>query len=153
MSVLTVDVIQGAVSYYVYTEILSPSSKTSHFNRAVTRIRSHPDCVALLGGPGPQIAAYGEPSFSRWARNRFIASTSETDKWGTEHMRFKFYVEGSRNQGVVNVHLTRRPGQEEWEYQSMVCDVKGERRVVVEQKEEVGRGKGQGPKIFGARWW
>ncbi|ORY09500.1 TIM21-domain-containing protein [Clohesyomyces aquaticus] len=142
----------GAVSYLLYTEVFSPSSKTSHFNRTVTRIRASPRITSLLG-PGPQISAHGEPSWSRWARNRNIASSSETDRWGTEHLHLKFYVEGPLNQGVVHVHMTRKPSQSEFEYNTLAVDVKGHSRIYLENREDEGLGKRGGPKIFGARWW
>ncbi|KAI8938395.1 hypothetical protein NX059_004291 [Plenodomus lindquistii] len=139
----------GGVATLLFTDILSPSSKTSHFNRVVSMIRSDPRCQKLLG-PGSQISAHGEASWSRWARNRYISSTQETDKWGTEHMRLRFYVEGPLGQGVVNVHATRRPSQDEFEYSEVAVDVKGQQRIDLvagEKKERVA------PKFFGARWW
>ncbi|KAF2748743.1 mitochondrial import inner membrane translocase subunit Tim21 [Sporormia fimetaria CBS 119925] len=144
-------VLTGAIGYLLFSDIFSPNSKTSHFNRAVTKIRASRECQALLG-PGSQIEAHGEPSFSRWARNRFIASTSETDQWGTEHMRFKFYLTGPKNEGVVHVHLARKPSEDEWVYRTLAVDVKGEKRVWLEGGEGEDGGR-KGPKIFGARWW
>ncbi|KAF2113474.1 TIM21-domain-containing protein [Lophiotrema nucula] len=141
----------GAVGFLLFTDVFSTDSKTAHFNRATTRIRSDPKCIALLG-PGNQISAHGEASWSRWARNRFIQSTTETDKWGTEHFRFRFYVEGPLNQGVVHVHLQRRPSQSEYEYVVLAVDVKGHQRYYLENAEERKGGK-VAPKIFGARWW
>ncbi|KAH7359547.1 TIM21-domain-containing protein [Pyrenochaeta sp. MPI-SDFR-AT-0127] len=139
----------GGVGYFLFSDVFSPSSKTAHFNRATTLIRSDSRCQKLLG-PGAQISAHGEASWSRWARNRYISSTTETDKWGTEHLRFKFYVEGPLGQGVVHVHLIKRPSQNEYEYETLAVDVKGHQRidlVAEEKKEKVA------PKIFGARWW
>jgi len=86
------------------------------------------------------------------ARNRFLASTSETDKWGTEHFKFKFYVEGPKGQGVVHVHLTKRPSQNDYEYHMLAVDVKGHQRVYLENADER-KGSKAAPKIFGARWW
>jgi import inner membrane translocase subunit TIM21 len=141
--------IKGGVGYFLFSDVFSPDSKTAHFNRAVTLIRSDSRCEALLG-PSSQIAAYGEASWSRLARNRYISSTTETDKWGTEHLRFRFYVEGPLGQGVVHVHLIKRPSQSEYEYQELAVDVKGHQRVNLIEEEK--RDK-VAPKIFGARWW
>ncbi|CBX90679.1 hypothetical protein LEMA_P057130.1 [Plenodomus lingam JN3] len=146
---LTGDTGQGTIATLLFTDVFSPSSKTAHFNRAVTQIRNDPRCQKLLG-PGPQIAAHGEDSWSRWARNRYISSTEETDKWGTQHMRMRFYVEGSLGQGVVHVHLTRRPSQSEYECVELTVNVKGHQSIDLvagEKKERVA------PKFFGARWW
>ncbi|KAF2180544.1 import inner membrane translocase subunit tim-21, mitochondrial [Zopfia rhizophila CBS 207.26] len=144
-------VMTGAVSYLLYKEVFSTDSKTAHFNRVTDQIRGDPRCTKLLGDSS-KIKSYGEPSWSRWARNRFIASTTETDRWGTEHLRMKFYVEGPLNQGVVHVHMTKRPSQDEYVYQTLAVDVKGHSRIYLENADEE-VGKKAAPKIFGARWW
>jgi import inner membrane translocase subunit TIM21 len=133
----------------MFSDVFSPSSRTAHFNRAVTMIRADPRCQALLG-PSNEITAHGEASWARYAKNRFISSTTETDRWGTEHMRIRFYVEGPLGQGVVHVHLVKRPSQSDYEHQELVVDVKGHQRIDLvegEKKDKVA------PKIFGARWW
>ena len=142
-------VVQAGVGYFLFSDVFSPSSKTAYFNRATSLVRADARCQKLLG-PGPEIAAYGEPSWSRWARNRHISSTEETDKWGTEHLRFKFYVEGPLGQGVVHVHLTKRPSQTEYEYETLAVDVKGHPRSDLAAGQKRDR---VAPKIFGARWW
>jgi import inner membrane translocase subunit TIM21 len=141
---------QGTISYFLFTDVFSPSSKTAYFNRSTTLIRNSPACQALLG-PGPEIAAYGESSWSRLSRNRYISSTNEIDKWGTEHLKFRFYVEGPLGQGTVHVHLSKRPSQNEFIYQELSVDVKGHKRIYLESSRE--DGKKAAPKIFGARWW
>ncbi|KAH7070981.1 TIM21-domain-containing protein [Paraphoma chrysanthemicola] len=139
----------GGVGYFLFSDVFSPSSKTAQFNRAVTLIRADSRCQALLG-PSSEIAAFGEASWSRLARNRFISSTQETDKWGTEHFKFRFYVEGPLGQGVVHVHLIKRPSQSDYEYQELAVDVKGHRRIDLVEEEKKDK---VAPKIFGARWW
>ncbi|KNG52213.1 import inner membrane translocase subunit tim-21, mitochondrial [Stemphylium lycopersici] len=139
----------GGVGYFLFADVFSPSSKTAHFNRATSLVRADSRCQKLLG-PGPQISAHGEGSWSRWARNRYISSTEETDKWGTDHLRFKFYVEGPLGQGVVHVHLTKRPSQSDYEYQTLAVDVKGHQRIDLIAGQKSDR---VAPRIFGARWW
>ncbi|KAF2637539.1 TIM21-domain-containing protein [Massarina eburnea CBS 473.64] len=148
---MRVDSIQGAVGYFLFTDILSPSSKTAYFNRATDQIRSHPECQRLLG-PGGQISAHGENSWSRWERNRHMTSTKETDQWGTEHLKFRFYVEGPNGQGTVHAHLTKRPSQNDFEWHILAVDIKGHHRIYLENADEK-RGSRAAPKIFGARWW
>ena len=63
---------QAAVSYYLYIDVFSSDSKTRHFNRAVDRIRIDPRALDLLGS-GQTIRAFGEPTASKWSRNRPIA--------------------------------------------------------------------------------
>jgi import inner membrane translocase subunit TIM21 len=52
----------------------------------------------------------------------------------------------------VHVHLTKRPSQSEYEYQTLAVDVKGHQRVYVENADDR-KGSKAAPKIFGARWW
>lgn len=142
----------GAVVALLYTEVFSYDSKTSHFNRAADRIKRDPKCIELLGD-SKKIQAFGEPSWSRWARNRVIASTTEKDRWGTEHLRMHFYVEGPLNSGVVNLHMTKKPSQDGYEYKFLALDVKGHQRIYLENvdaKKESGKGP---TKMFGVRWW
>lgn len=139
------------MGYFLFSDVFSTNSKTAHFNRATDRIRRDPQCQKLLGD-GSKISAHGEASWSRWARNRFIASTVETDNWGTEHLKFRFYVEGPLGQGVVHAHLTKRPSQNEFEYHTLAVDVKGHQRIYLENGDEKKNSK-VAPKIFGARWW
>ena len=152
LSVVLVGIVfTGTVGYYLFSDILSPNSKTAYFNRATTLIRAHPECQKLLG-PGAQISAHGETSWSRWVHNRHINSTEETDQWGTEHLRFRFYVEGPLNQGTAICHLTKRPSQDEWEWCELAVNVKGAKTIWVERAEGK-TGSKVAPKIFGARWW
>jgi hypothetical protein len=59
----------------LYSEVFSPDSKTTYFNRAVDRIRTDPRCVELLG-EGKKIAAFGEETNNKWRRARPIAYVS-----------------------------------------------------------------------------
>jgi import inner membrane translocase subunit TIM21 len=77
----------------LFSDVFSPSSVTAHFNRATDMVRADPRCQKLLGD-GTQIAAYGENSWSRLARNRYVSHDEETDRWGTEHLRQRFLARG-----------------------------------------------------------
>jgi import inner membrane translocase subunit TIM21 len=141
---------QAGVGIVLYTDVFSSSSKTAYFNHAVSLIRADSRCTKLLG-TGSQISAHGEGSWSRAARNRFINDTTWTDKYGTEHIKFRFHVQGPLGQGVVHVHLIKRPSQGEYDYQELAVDVKGQKRVDLAEAEK--KGGSVAPKIFGARWW
>lgn len=65
-------VLTSGVAYFMWTEVFSPDSKITHFNRAVTQLKADSRVVDLLG-ESSQISAYGERSWSRWTRNRPIA--------------------------------------------------------------------------------
>lgn len=137
------------MAYFLFSDVFSPNSKTAYFNEATEKVRQDPRCQKLLG-EGSQIAAYGESSFSRYAKNRFISSTEETDKWGTDHLKFRFFVEGNGKQGVVHVHLIKKPSMATYEYAELTVDVKGHRSIDLAAKEKQDH---VAPKIFGARWW
>lgn len=59
----------------LYLEVFSPNSSTWQFEKAVERIKNDTRCTDLLGDRR-QIKAYGENTWSRWARNRPIAYVS-----------------------------------------------------------------------------
>lgn len=139
----------------LYLEVFSTDSKTAVFNRAADRVRKDPRCLELLAGEGihskREISAHGEPSWSRWARNRTIASRTEKDRAGIEHMHMHFYVEGPANNGTVNVHMTRRPGEKDFEYRMLALDVPGQQRLYLENADGKVDQRKQG-KMFGVRW-
>jgi len=66
------NIVQGGVAYVMYTEVFSLDSKTSHFNRAVNKVKKDSRCVDLLGN-SKKIIAYGEPTWNKWRRARPIA--------------------------------------------------------------------------------
>ena len=98
------------MSYFLYTEVFSPDSKTSYFNRAVDRIKKDPRCLSVLG-ESKKITAYGEETWNKWRRARPISwvvlhpdklreawtdnldsSKSVTDAGGNEHLIMRFHV-------------------------------------------------------------
>lgn len=145
----------GGVATVLWLEVFSTDSKTATFNRAADRVRADPKCRELLAGEGihskREIKAYGEPSWSRWARNRTIASRLEKDRAGIEHLHMHFYVEGPVAKGTVNLHMSKRPG-EGFEYEMLALDVPGQARYHLENassKKLDQRSKGR---MFGVRW-
>ncbi len=135
----------------LYTNVFSPQSSTSYFNRAVDRIRKDPKCIELLGS-GKDITAYGEPSSSRWRRNRPIASRTETDKFGNETLSIHFNVSGPLNDGVVNMVLLRRNGESQFEYVYLALDVAGHSRLYLENSDAKKKPKSTPGKILGWKW-
>lgn len=143
-------VLTGGVFYLLYSEVFSPNSRTWQYEKAVERIKDDPRCTDILGDRR-EIKAYGEATTSRWARNRPIATSLEKDRLGREHLRMNFHVEGSRNSGIVFVHMMKPLDKNEWEYQLLALDVKGHSRVILEQAQEK-PGVGKALKIFGIQW-
>ncbi|KAK1774716.1 mitochondrial import inner membrane translocase [Copromyces sp. CBS 386.78] len=150
-------VMTGGIAYLLFTDVLSPESKTAYFNRAVDRIRADPRIVALLSPGDPKkIAAHGEETNNKWRRARPLAATVEKDRRGVEHMKMHFHIEGPRGSGVVRLHLTKQPGHWEHEYQTFYVDIRGHHRIYLENKEaEVAAAKKGGNKEFkflGVKW-
>lgn len=139
-----------AVSYLLYQELLAPDSKTRQFNKAVDRIKADPECRKLLG-PSSQIKAYGEPSSSKWARARPLAHTSEVDRFGTQHFRMHFHVEGPDAAGVVNIHMTKRSDEDELTYKTLSLSVPGEQTIYLENADAASPKRALG-KMFGVQW-
>ena len=146
----------GGVVTVLWLEVFSTDSKTAVFNRAADRVRKDPKCLELLAGEGihtkREIKAFGEPSWSRWARNRTIASRTEKDRAGIEHMHMHFYVEGPQAKGTVNVHMTRRPGEKDFEYRMLALDVPGRQRCYLENADAAKLDQRKQGKMFGVRW-
>jgi import inner membrane translocase subunit TIM21 len=144
----------GGVATVLWLEVFSSNSKTAWFDRAADRVRADPKSRELLCGEGihskREIEAYGQPSWSRWARNRKIASRTETDRAGLEHLHMHFYVEGPAAKGTVVMHMTRRPG-EQFEYRLLALDVPGHKRHYLENADGMFGQRKQG-KMFGVRW-
>ncbi|KAF2217472.1 hypothetical protein CERZMDRAFT_31471 [Cercospora zeae-maydis SCOH1-5] len=145
--------LMGAVATVLWSEVFSTNSKTAYFNRAADRIRADPQCRKLLNGQERggkrEIEAHGEPSWSRWARNRKIASRQEIDQAGVEHLYMHFYVSGKQANGTVQLHLSRKPG-EDFQYQLLALDVPGEQRVYLENASALTQVKTG--KVFGINW-
>ncbi|KIW14743.1 hypothetical protein PV08_07527 [Exophiala spinifera] len=139
------------ISYLLYQELLSPDSSAIQFNAAVSRIKSSPECRALLG-PSREITAFGEPTANKWARARPLAHSTETDRYGTTHFRMHFNVAGPEGEGVVTVHMTKPRGGDRLEYQLLSLTVKGHETVYLENKEAERNVKSKVGKMFGVQW-
>lgn len=146
--ILTGLIMTGGCAYFLYKEVFSSDSKTSHFNQAVDRIRADPRAHEVLGS-GHKIKAFGEPTFNKWARARPIASTTTRDSDGATHCLMHFNVEGSSRRGVVQLHKIMRPGQPNWEYIFLYLDVKGHPRIYLENSQANDGGRKPGISFLG----
>ena len=63
---------QRNVGYFLWTDVFSPDSKISQFNRAVDKIKKDPRCIELLGD-SKKIIAHGDETFNKWRRARPVA--------------------------------------------------------------------------------
>ncbi|MCJ1225529.1 mitochondrial import inner membrane translocase subunit tim21 [Toensbergia leucococca] len=141
----------GSVVFLLYTEVFALDSKTSQFNRAVDQIRADSRVTELLG-PGKKIKAYGEPTWSSWARSRPIASKKYRDASEAEHLTMHFNVEGPSRSGVVNLHMIKSKGQPEYAYKYLVLDVKGHSKIYLENADANEEGRKTGVRMFGVQW-
>ncbi|KAI1079219.1 import inner membrane translocase subunit tim-21, mitochondrial [Whalleya microplaca] len=145
-------VMTGGVGYFLFEDVFSPDSKTAWFSRALDRIKKDPECIALLGD-SKKIIAYGDETGNKWRRARPIASTLKADAQGNQHLRIHFYAEGPRNTGVVNVHLIKPAGHDDFDYRYLSLDVKGHQRIVLENADaKSSRGDSKKFKLFGVSW-
>ncbi|CAK7565996.1 MAG: mitochondrial import inner membrane translocase subunit tim21 [Sporothrix epigloea] len=143
-------VLTGGVCYFLFTDVFSPKSKVSSFNRAVDRIKADHRITDLLGD-SRQIIAHGESTANKWRRARPIASTEQTDAQGNEHLVMNFHVEGPRAEGMAYLHLLRRPGQSEFAYQYFYVDVPGHDRIYLEKSVNSVAGEKKRT-LFGIKW-
>ncbi|KAJ5938643.1 L-galactonate dehydratase [Penicillium verhagenii] len=143
-------VLTGGVFYLLWTDVISPNSRTWQFEKAVDRIKDDARCITILGDRR-EIKAYGENTSSKWARHRPIATSVEKDRLGREHLRMHFHVEGPLNSGTVRVHMMKPLDKNEWEYQLLALDVKGHSRVVLEKAVEK-PSVASSLKLFGLQW-
>ncbi|KAI0117080.1 mitochondrial import inner membrane translocase subunit TIM21 [Daldinia grandis] len=145
-------VLTGGVSYFLYTDVFSPDSKTAYFSRAVDRIKKDPECVRLLG-ESKKITAHGEETMNKWRRARPISSTLNTDAQGNQHLIMHFYVEGPLNNGAVNVHLIKYANRDNFEYKYFYIDIGGHSRIYLENADSKPAGEGtRNFKLFGVNW-
>lgn len=79
------------MGYFLWTEVFSPESTITYFNRAVDRIRKDDRLLELLGD-SKKITAHGEETHNRWKRSRPISSTESKDRQGNQHLVMQFYV-------------------------------------------------------------
>ncbi|PHH70413.1 hypothetical protein CDD80_6021 [Ophiocordyceps camponoti-rufipedis] len=115
-------VLTGTVVYFLWTDVFSPDSKVSQFNRAVDRIKKD--------------ARYSE----------------KVDARGDSHLMMHFYVDGPLQDGVAQLHMVKRQGESDYEYRYFFVDVKGHDRVYLEKASpETGAGKKQ-LSLFGVKW-
>jgi import inner membrane translocase subunit TIM21 len=70
--ILTGGNLQGAVGYFLWTDVFAPDSKINQFNRAVDKIKKDPRCIEVLGDSRKMIA-HGEETTNKWRRARPVA--------------------------------------------------------------------------------
>ncbi|XP_053985896.1 mitochondrial import inner membrane translocase subunit Tim21 [Hylaeus volcanicus] len=91
--------ITGLMFYVIFNELFSSKSPNNVYSKALNICIKHPKVVDALGEP---IKAYGEES-RRGRRTHVSHAVFEKD--GVRHMRMKFYIQGIRRRGTVNLEV------------------------------------------------
>lgn len=146
----------GAVATYLYLDVFSTDSSTAHFNRAANRVKDDVRCTELLGRK-IEFRNTLEQQYSRTfgaGGRRRAPTTISKDKFGTEWMHMRFYAVGDQAIGEVRLQMTKRPGEKEWSVHKLWMDVRGGKRVVLEDVDAANsEGRKVPGKMFGVRWW
>ncbi|XP_076234247.1 mitochondrial import inner membrane translocase subunit Tim21 isoform X2 [Calliopsis andreniformis] len=85
--------------YITFNELFSSKSSNGVYIKALNICKIHPKVIDALGQP---IKAYGEEN-RRGRRNHINHIIFEKD--GVRHMRMKFYIQGIRRRGTVNLEV------------------------------------------------
>ncbi|XP_076762229.1 mitochondrial import inner membrane translocase subunit Tim21 [Xylocopa sonorina] len=85
--------------YVIFDELFSSKSPNNVYSKALDHCIKHPKVIDTLGQP---IKAYGEES--RRGRRSHISHVTFV-KDGVRHMRMKFYIQGIRRRGTVNLEV------------------------------------------------
>ncbi|RBR10560.1 uncharacterized protein FIESC28_09424 [Fusarium coffeatum] len=143
-------VLTGGVGYFLWTDVFSPDSKISNFNRAVDKIRNDPRIIDIIGD-SKKITAHGDETFNKWRRARPVASSETTDARGDQHIMMHFYVDGPKNNGIARLHMVKYRGHSDFVYKYLFVDVRGHERIYLEH-EDTSAKNGKKLSFFGVKW-
>jgi len=150
--------VTGGIFFLLYHEVFSTDSRTRHFNRAVTRIKSSPACIELLGKP-ESMFAFGDSPWSSFARARIRGPSPTTrvakdGQTGVETLSMTFLVRGEVDEGWVTMKLVKGPQDSAFEWELLALDVKGHQRVYLEGAPKLlgGLSSKSDGKVFGIKW-
>ncbi|XP_006897299.1 PREDICTED: mitochondrial import inner membrane translocase subunit Tim21 [Elephantulus edwardii] len=122
--------ITGALLYVVFKELFSSSSPNKIYGKALEKCRAHPEVLGVFGEP---IKGYGE--MTRRGRRQHV-SYVEYVKDGLQHIRLKFYIEGSEpgKHGTVHVEVKENPASRQYDFRYIFVEVEAypRRAIVVE---------------------
>ncbi|XP_025265836.1 mitochondrial import inner membrane translocase subunit Tim21 [Camponotus floridanus] len=120
--------ITALILYTLFSELFSSESLDAIYSKARIRCIEHPKIIDTLGTP---IKAYGDETSRR--RRRAI-SHMHYIKDGIEHMKLKFYLEGSRRRGTAFVEMKKNEsGKYEYSYLYVMVKHFGIIRIEPEQ--------------------
>ncbi|KAF5000617.1 hypothetical protein FGRMN_1649 [Fusarium graminum] len=143
-------VLTSGVGYFLWTDVFSPDSKISNFNRAVDKIRSDQRILEIMGD-AKKITAHGDETFNKWRRARPVASSETTDARGDQHIMMHFYVDGPKNNGIARLHMVKYRGHSDFVYKYLFVDIKGHERIYLEHEDSSSK-DGKKFSLFGVKW-
>lgn len=91
--------VTGTLFYAVFNELFSSKSPNNVYSRAMKQCLSDPRVEDKLGYP---IKAYGEET--RRGRRQHVNHLLY-EKEGVKHLRMKFYLQGTRHKGTVQLDM------------------------------------------------
>ncbi|KAM0195259.1 hypothetical protein ACHAPA_000873 [Fusarium lateritium] len=144
-------VLTSGVGYFLWTDVFSPDSKISNFNRAVDKIRSDQRILEIMGD-AKKITAHGEETLNKWRRARPVASSETTDARGDQHIMMHFYVDGPKNNGIARLHMVKYRGHSDYVYKYLFVDVQGHERIYLEHEDSSSSKDGKKFSLFGVKW-
>ncbi|KAK9248768.1 TIM21-domain-containing protein [Lipomyces tetrasporus] len=118
-SFYTVFVAAGFVAacYVIWSLIQTfvlPSGDVQVFNHSTEVVKRNLECQRLIG---PRMTFHGESAgTNRWTRNRPVASSRVMDQFGNEHILMRYIVEGDLGRGIVQLDLTKKSGDQKFDY-------------------------------------
>ncbi|XP_037085493.1 LOW QUALITY PROTEIN: mitochondrial import inner membrane translocase subunit Tim21-like [Pollicipes pollicipes] len=118
--------VTSVMFYAIFRELFSSKSPNSVYSTALQRCASEPRVTDALGEP---VKGHGEET--RRGRRRHVSHLVYQQD-GHNHMRMKFYVNGSRQAGTVYLDVRENPDTGKYEYRYLFVEVDGlSRRVIV----------------------
>lgn len=98
---------------------------------------------------GKRMKAHGEPTTQRNVKSRPLATSRYTDRFGREHIKMRFYIDGKKNSGIVNLETVSVEGGIP-EYRYIVLEVGNKRHFLVNNDDKLTPKRDGG--LFGIKW-
>lgn len=110
--------ITGVLIWYVLSELLFSFSPNSVYSKALDIVKQHAEVTLAVGEP---IKAYGEET-SRGRRRHVSHQEYIVD--GSNYMRVKFYISGSKRKATVHVD-TKETSRGKFEFRYIFVELEG----------------------------
>ncbi|XP_011505872.1 PREDICTED: mitochondrial import inner membrane translocase subunit Tim21 [Ceratosolen solmsi marchali] len=114
----------AVIIYYVFQELFSSTSPNYVYSKAVDEVISDSRIIHALGSP---IKAHGEETAKR---RRGHVKNLVYLRNGVEHMKMKFYIQGSYRKADVHLEV-RKNSQGHWNYRYLFVELKNRPKSVI----------------------